>query len=295
MTDRPRDKASPEFLFYNWMKDTTEFWKPIVSMWAGAAKKDAETTTKRDKKQSRMKESFETTRKAWEAMSSIMVEPETIEALFKGTHVLPQILINLAQTSWKGLMHFQQQWMEKAGRIGESSRAYTFENLDEDILKIWNDLYKKEFRKLFNIPQLGLTRFYQEKMLRAMDKYNIYQAAVAEFLHLLYLPVEKSLKTMQLHLTDLANEGDLSDDPKTYYQMWIKILEGHYMTLFQSPEYNQTLSKTLESVSEFSEAKKEVLQDTLNMLPVPTQKEMDELYKEIYILKKKIKALEKKK
>jgi hypothetical protein len=31
------------------------------------------------------------------------------------------------------------------------------------------------------------------------------------------------------------------------------------------------------------------------MLPVPTHKEMDELYKEIYLLKKRIKALEKKK
>ena len=31
------------------------------------------------------------------------------------------------------------------------------------------------------------------------------------------------------------------------------------------------------------------------MLPVPTHKEMDELYKEIYLLKKRIKELEKKK
>jgi polyhydroxyalkanoate synthesis regulator phasin len=48
-------------------------------------------------------------------------------------------------------------------------------------------------------------------------------------------------------------------------------------------------------MSEFSKAKKEILQDFLNMLPVPTLKELDELYKEIYLLKKRIKALEKKK
>jgi polyhydroxyalkanoate synthesis regulator phasin len=66
------------------------------------------------------------------------------------------------------------------------------------------------------------------------------------------------------------------------------------MTLFQSSEYTKTLNKTLHSMSEFSEAKKELLQDTLlYMLPVPTQKEMDELYKEIYLLKKRIKELEK--
>jgi polyhydroxyalkanoate synthesis regulator phasin len=66
------------------------------------------------------------------------------------------------------------------------------------------------------------------------------------------------------------------------------------MTLFQSPEYIRTLNKTLDTMSEFSKAKKEILQDFLNMLPVPTHKEMDELYKEIYLLKKRIKELEKK-
>ena len=67
------------------------------------------------------------------------------------------------------------------------------------------------------------------------------------------------------------------------------------MTLFQSSEYTQSLNKTLNAMSEFSAVKKEILQDFLNMLPVPTHKEMDELYKEIYLLKKRIKELEKKK
>ena len=91
------------------------------------------------------------------------------------------------------------------------------------------------------------------------------------------------------------DKGDLPGDPKKYYQIWIKILEDHYMTLFQSPEYIRTLNKTLDSMSEFSKAKKEILQDFLNMLPVPNHKEMDELYKEIHFLKKRIKELEKKK
>ena len=36
------------------------------------------------------------------------------------------------------------------------------------------------------------------------------------------------------------------------------------------------------------------MEDMLSMFPVPKQKEMDELYREIYLLKKRIKALEKK-
>ncbi len=291
MADGLQDKMDFERIMNEWMKTAAVFWKPWVSMWGDSGEKSEATATQKDKHQSRLKESMETTRKTWESVSSKMVEPETIESLFGGSSALPAVLMNLAQTGWTGFMHLQQKWLENAGKIRESAGSYSFENLDEDTLKVWNDLYEKEFRKYFNIPQLGLTRLYQEKILQVTDKYNLFQANVAEFFHLLYLPVEKSLKAMQIQLTELIDKGELPEDPKTYYQMWIKTLEGHYMTLFQSEEYGRILHKTLSSISEFSRAKKDVIQDTLDMLSVPTQKEMDELYKEIYLLKKKIRTL----
>ena len=225
-----------------------------------------------------------------------MIEPETMETLFKGSSALPEILLEMAQTNLNSFIHLQQQWLEKAGKVEESTKAYKFEDLDEDAFKAWTELYEKEFRKFFNIPQVGLTRFYQEKMIRSVDKFNIFQTAMAEFLRLLSLPMEKSFQVMQEKMAELAEKEKLPEDSKVYYQMWIKTLEGHYMTLFQSPEYTRALNKTLDSLSEFSAAKKEILQDTIqHTLPVPTQKEMDELSKEIYLLKKRIKALEKNK
>ena len=76
--------------------------------------------------------------------------------------------------------------------------------------------------------------------------------------------------------------------------MWIKILEGLYMTLFKSSEYTRAMGKALDSLEEFSAAKQAILVDMLQFLPVPTNKEMDDLCKEVYQLKKRIKTLEKK-
>ena len=239
-----------------------------------------------------MQESWDTAQKTWQAFSQVMSEPETMETLLKGAGMLPEIFLKMAQTGSNTFVNFQKQWLERAGKSQESAKTY---NLEEDAFKAWTHLYEQEFRKFFKIPQLGLTRFYQEKMIRSMDKFNIYQAAVTEFSRLLLLPMEKSFQVLQEKLTELADKGDLPEDSKKYYQMWIKILEGHYMTLFQSSEYTQALNKTLNAMSEFSAVKKEILQDFLNTLPVPTHKEMDELYKEIYLLKKRIKELEKKK
>jgi len=47
-------------------------------------------------------------------------------------------------------------------------------------------------------------------------------------------------------------------------------------------------------MSEFSMAKNAVLEDFLSAFPIPKQTDMDDLYHELYVLKKRIKALEKK-
>ena len=54
-----------------------------------------------------------------------------------------------------------------------------------------------------------------------------------------------------------------------------------------------TLGRILDSLGDYLVARQEILQDAMQALPVPSQKEMDELYREIYLLKKRIKALEK--
>jgi len=69
------------------------------------------------------------------------------------------------------------------------------------IVSMWTELYENEFRRFFNIPQVGLTRSYQEKVIRTVDQINIFQATMAEFMHLLFQPVEKSFHVMQEKLT----------------------------------------------------------------------------------------------
>jgi polyhydroxyalkanoate synthesis regulator phasin len=65
------------------------------------------------------------------------------------------------------------------------------------------------------------------------------------------------------------------------------------MTLFQSPEYNKALGETMNALEDYLAARSRILQDMLQSLPVPSRKEMEDLCKEVYLLKKKIRSLEK--
>jgi len=293
MNEKRPSGESPEDFFSTWMKTTGEFWGGVLRNWSfpvDAFQPKAENLTGTA---GRAQNSMDTAFKTFQAFSSAMEDPKAMESLFKGTGAMPEILIKLAQSGFNGFLQAQQKWFERAGRIGKSAEAYKFEDIDENAFRAWAEIYEKEFRQFLKVPQLGLTRSYQEKMMVLVDKLNIFQTSMSEFLRLIYLPVPRSFSVLQEKLTQMADEGKLPEDSKTYYRMWIKILEGHYMTLFQSPEYTHNMGQTLDALSEFTIAKNDVMEDVLDSMPIPKQSEMDDLYKEIYLLKKRIKTLEK--
>jgi class III poly(R)-hydroxyalkanoic acid synthase PhaE subunit len=291
MNEKAKESLDPKPMLENWLKAATDFWGPVLEMWTPASGK---TDTSMKQEGSRAKKNLESALRSWKAMSAAMSEPETGKSIFEGIRVLPDIVLKMTQTGWDGYLKLQQQWYERLLRTGQATEAYSFDNLDQDALSVWTDMYEKEFRRLLHMPQVGLARFYQERANKAMDQFNLLQAAMAEFLQVLFLPMEKSLQVMQEKMAEMAEAGQMPDNPKEYYQMWIKILEGHYMTLLKSPEYTSKMHTTLGAFENFVAAKNEILQDFLQTLPVPTNKDMDELYQEIYLLKKRMREHEKK-
>ena len=290
MNEKEKESFDPKPVLENWLKAATDFWGPVIEMWSAASGK---TDTSMKQEGSRAKKNLESALRSWKAMASAMSEPETGKSIFEGIRVLPDIVSKMTQTGWDGYLKLQQQWYERLLKTGQAREAYRFDNLDQDALSVWSEMYEKEFRRLLYMPQVGLTRFYQERAFKALDQFNLLQAAMAEFLQILFLPMEKSLQVMQEKMAEMAEEGQVPENPKVYYQMWIKILEGHYMTLLKSPEYTSKMHTTLGAFENFVAAKNEILQDFLQTLPVPTDKDMDELYQEIYLLKKRMREHEK--
>lgn len=231
--------------------------------------------------------------KNWQAIAGAMAKPESISSLLKGSGAMPEMLLNLAQTSLGGFVKMQQNITDSLGRVGASAEAYKFQDIDENLFRIWTDIYEKEFKQFFQIPQLGLMRTYQEKNNQLADKYNFFQFTLSEFLNLLGLPFNRAMQVMQDKIGEMAENGTLPDDSNVYYNMWVKVLEGHYMTLYQTPEYVETMAKTINALADFSAAKNAVLEDMLSLFPVAKKSDMDDIARELYELKKRLRKLEK--
>lgn len=293
MTDAATGKKSPApDLMTLWMKTASTFWEGIAKSVPGTAPRE---TQNNDDGQSRgrLAEALNAGFRLWETSARTMATPAAMSSLYKGLQAAPDISMRFMQTSLEGVMELQKRWMDRLKTSGSATEPYRFDDLDSAFLNRWTDVYIKEIQQYLNIPQLGLTKFYQEKLNETLDKHNLFQAALAEFLHLLSIPMEKSMAVLQTQLSEMADKGNLSEDSREYYQLWIKILEGHFMTLFKSPEYTQALGKTIETMNQFLHARNGVLEDMLKSFPVPTHKDMDALYEDLHQLKRRIRALEK--
>jgi len=293
MSDDPKSFSGPHNLLSLWIQTASQFWGTMLQTWSAATTGDQAASEEDGTTKSRSQESLEAVLKTWQRLSSVATEPGAMDAFSHLTGTLPEISQKMVRASWQGWFHLQQQWLERAGRIGQSTQAYSFAHVEEDTFKAWADIYEKEFRQFLHIPQLGLTRFYQEKYYQALDHFNRFQTAFAEYMYLFYLPMDQAFKALQDDVAKMAEEGKLPDDLNTYYKLWVKILEGHYMNLFKSPEYLKVMGKALDTFEQFLQARNAITQDVLRAMAVPTQNDMDDLYKEIYLLKKKIRKLEK--
>jgi hypothetical protein len=189
-----------------------------------------------------------------------------------------------------GLSQELIKWLWNKGEVGD----HGFEQFQHEAVKAWTAIQEKGIQPMLKIPQVGLTRVHQEKIDRLSDKFHAYQSAVSEFQMLLSVPMEKSFADMREELDRLREKGEPAEDSKVFYPMWIKALENHYMSLFRSQEYLLALSRLLNETAAFRITGNDVLTEFLEFLPIPTNKEMDEFYKELYSLKKQTKEAAKK-
>jgi len=293
MNKKNEDPLGMATMLNTWMKSMGDLWGSMAGQWAAFPGQQQAGAKAAPGASPKTQAAMAAALNNWQSMAGAMAAPESMTALFKGSGAMPEVLLKLAQTSMGSFMEMQQKMIQRVGRMGQSVEAYQFQDIDENMFSVWTDIYQKEFQQFFRIPQLGLMRTYQEKSNQAADKYNLFQSTLSEFLNLLGLPFSRAMQVMQEKLGEMAENGELTEDTKVYYNMWVKVLEGHFMTLFQTPEYVETLTRTVNALADFSAARNAALEDMLSALPVAKKTEMDDMARELYELKKRLRKLEK--
>ena len=290
MTEEDKKIQFNESSIFPWLQMVADMWLNMAKTMPSGSQTVLNTQSAL---QNRFTQHLDTNLNMLKSFSQMMKQPESESAAANAINALPEVFLKMARSGFDAALQIQNHLLEKAGKIGKRTEAYNFENLDQNVFKAFSEVYENELQQYFKIPPLGLTRFYQERFNEMLNKNNIFETTLAEFLSILYLPMEKSFKVFQEKLKQMAEEGNIPTATKENYAMWLKILEGHYMTLFKSSDYTEALHRVLKHFENFMIVRNETMQDYLQMLPVVTNKDIDDLYREFHLMKKRVNKLEK--
>lgn len=158
----------------------------------------------------------------------------------------------------------------------------------KDLLKMMSG----ELNRFSAIPPVGLSRNYQEKIVGVVEKGNQFLLTLAEYLFLMFTPLEQSMKMVQATMTGLSDEKRRTLTSETVYETWLKELEQGYFALYGSEEYLGLLKRLVSAMGEFNMARQNFMADCLKLMGIPSENDLDDLYRDLYSIKKKLSTLE---
>lgn len=162
------------------------------------------------------------------------------------------------------------------------------------------DFFKKQLpgfpafalKKLLEIPPVGLTRPHQEKINMALDKMAMFHSAANEFLYCTLLPVEEATLFTFREIAKQSANFKTADDVQKAYELWIKTLEKEYQDLFKTDRYKGVIARIFSAMGDFRGAYRELMLDLIQLAGLPFGREVDEMAKDMYAMKKKMKEFE---
>ncbi len=299
MSDSSQQENDINRLMQSWADSALHFWKSVgtgqgkggeptgFSFPFAAAEEGGEDTF-------RTYRSWETALNTLTSLWQLMAAPQNQEATLKSAGSFSETMFQAAAESLENFTEFQNQLVRSAAKIQEHTTAYNFEDLDHGTFESFRELYRSEIQKYLFIPKLGLPREFHERLSQLTDRSTLFSSHLVELMCLFSVPFEKTNRMLQRQAKLNLEKGEFYTDAKQAYNDWVKVLEGNFMELLKSSEYTGVLNETINALAAYKSVKNDVIEVFTKDLQIPTNKEMDEVYRDLYQMKKTIRELSRK-
>jgi hypothetical protein len=199
----------------------------------------------------------------------------------------------MAQSGWENLFSMGEgfvpsfPWSQPPFGLGVSELFG-----GKDTVKELFKLMSGEMNRFVTIPPVGLSRNYQEKVVDVVDKGNQFLLTLSEYLFLMFTPMEQAMQMVQATVKGLSDEQRRGLTAESVYETWLKELEQGYFALYGSEEYLGLLKRLVAAMGEFNLARQNFMSDCLKLMGIPSENDLDDLYRDLYSIKKKLSSLE---
>ncbi|HEY9245415.1 MAG TPA: poly(R)-hydroxyalkanoic acid synthase subunit PhaE, partial [Candidatus Methanoperedens sp.] len=149
--------------------------------------------------------------------------------------------------------------------------------------------------RITEMPAIGPAREKNEKLMKGFS--NIVNLYVA------WMEINFNFQTVFMQAMDKVHEktelelkGEISpENSKQLYKIWIETCSETFKEFLKSNHFAADMGKLMSHFMEFQKLSPEILQENyLKQLNLPARAEIDEIYKELYHVKKTTKELKRK-
>ncbi len=188
---------------------------------------------------------------------------------------------------------FLGPWIE-----GVQNNIETFPQLvqghPESLTDIFHNVfssYDRTFGRFFHIRQVGKDREKTELLLRGMDDMAVFMTKAAKYQYVMYMTGLKAAERVIEVFADRIRHNGINGFNE-FFDLWMDVTEKKYLEFGRTKEYAMLQGDLMNSSMTVRGHYFKLMELYLYDVPVALRSEMDDLYKTIYVMKKKIRSLE---
>jgi len=170
-----------------------------------------------------------------------------------------------------------------AGEGSDDTRTEIHNNLSRHL----QELYQESVGKYLEAPQLGISREAQQQFNSAINTYQEFLLETGGFLATFSTPLKNAIDLLQQAIKDREGTDGEFKSAKEVYNHAVKILDEEYDAWLKSPEGVQRVASAVGKYLDYRKMLNPVRDNWYKSLSIPTRREMEDIYKGIYDLKKK--------
>jgi len=247
---------------------------------------------------------------AWQAIMTTATSPtewqqglatylQTLrEQLAAGFHsgTIPQNSVELWQLYLQEVQKATQPWLTlwlQGSQLGMATTPQQGTAALVDLTNLYWDAFNQTLGRMTNLPSMGLSREFMEKVNRGFLYWQEQQRVNAEYQQLLINTLVSAFEAFMQKLLTMGAAGKRLDSQSALANLWVEIADEQFLRLFHSEHYAAVQSRFVNSSMALRRQQRELIEVLLRMNNLPTQSALDEAHRNIFLLRKEIKALKK--
>ncbi|MBN2304175.1 MAG: class III poly(R)-hydroxyalkanoic acid synthase subunit PhaE, partial [Anaerolineae bacterium] len=232
----------------------------------------------------------------WQA--ALLATMNRVREQFTGTTGAAQdmgALWSLYMDEWGRLSRLWAEPFQRVPWTGAAGLTGTGGDLG-DVIELTNlywDAFEQSFGALLESPGLGYNRELNEKIAKGFDSWLDFRRASASYQAKLADVWAEAFEQLVREMADLAEKGKMVDSVRELMLLWGQVADRVFVETFRTDEYVRVQGEFLNAAMAYRIERRAIMEVLLNLYDLPTRSEVDEAHRNIYELRKEVKALKK--